>query len=162
MRRTSFAPLPPTNRTTMAESPPVRAPSTHRRTFGPDESAVDVEDSPGPSQRPSSYFDHRRQPGRGSISHSNPRPSALRWRGTIDDDELPTEPSQDKPAIPSALQNPREEYSTPLPTLSMIVLSIVCLPRRNFHFRIIEIMIDRLCWENSCRQMFPPHFCYSW
>lgn len=59
------------------------------------------------------------------MSRNPLRPSALRWRGTIDEDEFPTDHAQDKPSIPSALQGANEEYSTPLPTLSMIVLSIV-------------------------------------
>lgn len=99
-----------------------------RRVFGNvNESAVDDETSsapPGASRRPS---------GLGSFARVH-RPSFVaRWRnregGEGDESAVLDSPSV-KPPIPSALQPPPELYATPLPTLSMIVLSIVsmCFP----------------------------------
>ncbi|KAK7689710.1 hypothetical protein QCA50_006349 [Cerrena zonata] len=95
-----------------------------RRVFGnANESALDDELSsnpPNPSRRPS---------GLGSFARAH-RPSFVaRWRnreGEEDESAVVESPSM-KPPIPSALQPPPEVYATPLPTLSMIVLSITML-----------------------------------
>ncbi|KAI0316321.1 hypothetical protein OF83DRAFT_1173001 [Amylostereum chailletii] len=95
--------------------------SRPRRVFGQDDSALTDadEDSPHPP---------RRAPGRISFSRLH-RP----WRGVavgdIEDGEGPPSPApSDRPPIPSALQSAGEaSYTTPLPTLSMIVLSITLL-----------------------------------
>lgn len=108
----------------MTDPQPARITPSHVRTFGPD-SSLDVESSPALHQGSPAFNDHRRLSGRVSFSHSIPRRSMLHLRGHADDDEFASEGPQDKPAIPSALQGPREEYATPLPVLSMIVLSIV-------------------------------------
>lgn len=110
------------------------------RVFGtPDDSAVDATDSspvrsPGSSQ---ATQQGRRPSTRISFSSMlKHRPSFVdRWRnseGAGDEESGGAMPSP-KPAIPSALQPSPEVYSTPLPMLSMIVLSIV----RVIHFKII-------------------------
>ena len=97
-----------------------------------EESALDVEDAsslrmPASASQPTSQS--RRPSGRVSFSALlQHRPSFVnRWRsGAMDEEngELAS-PKPERPPIPSALQPPPEVYSTPLPTLSMIVLSIV-------------------------------------
>ena len=62
----------------------------------------------------------------GRISLGNlrgPRPSlsSLRRNG----EPAPPTPKSDRPPIPTMMQPSGEAYSTPLPTLSMVVLSIV-------------------------------------
>lgn len=94
--------------------------SAPRRVFGTE--AADEQPPGGSPQR-------RRLSGRVSFSTIRPRTSIFgRRRSTIDEENGgdPTQTSE-RPAIPSALQ-PGESYATPLPVLSMIVLSIVCMP----------------------------------
>ncbi|EKM57989.1 uncharacterized protein PHACADRAFT_251932 [Phanerochaete carnosa HHB-10118-sp] len=58
------------------------------------------------------------------------RPSFVtRWRRTAEDEEMGavSTPKSERPPIPSALQPPPEMCATPLPALSMIVLSITML-----------------------------------
>ncbi|KAI0056222.1 major facilitator superfamily MFS-1 [Artomyces pyxidatus] len=56
------------------------------------------------------------------------RPSfAARWRGQSDEENTAAGTSDERPPIPSALHQSGEAYTTPLPTLSMIVLSITLL-----------------------------------
>lgn len=99
----------------MATPPP-------RRVFGPDESALTADE-----QSPNGPKQTRRMSGRVSFSTIKPRMSLFgRRRSTMDEEnggEAFTNP--ERPAIPNALQ-PSEAYATPLPVLSMIVLSIVC------------------------------------
>lgn len=102
----------------------MRVPVT--RTLGQGESAVDTTDlSPGPSSQ--AYA--RRPSARISFSSVlKHRPSFVdRWRRTAGDEEsgAASSPKSERPPIPSALQPPPEACATPLPTLSMIVLSIV-------------------------------------
>ncbi|OCH86843.1 major facilitator superfamily MFS-1 [Obba rivulosa] len=94
-----------------------------KRTFGTDESALDVEDESSRSPRAP------RATGRASASRNSARPSFIRrWRGVTDEENGEAQfPIPDKPAIPSALQPAGEVYATPLPVLSMIVLSITML-----------------------------------
>lgn len=97
--------------------------STPRRVFGVDESALDVNDTPGSA---AGREQHRVQ-GRVSFNQSQRKPSFIsRWRRNQDEEDGlgPTSPAE-RPPIPSALEPKGESYSTPLPTLSMIVLSIV-------------------------------------
>ncbi|EED83137.1 predicted protein [Postia placenta Mad-698-R] len=93
--------------------------SAPRRVFGTE--AADEQPPGGSPQR-------RRLSGRVSFSTIRPRTSIFgRRRSTIDEENGgdPTQTSE-RPAIPSALQ-PGESYATPLPVLSMIVLSIAML-----------------------------------
>ena len=64
--------------------------------------------------------------GRGSFASLQKPGFIRRWSRAGTDEESGVMQTVDKPAIPSALQ-PSEAYSTPLPTLSMVVLSIVRL-----------------------------------
>ncbi|KAJ7906286.1 hypothetical protein B0H13DRAFT_2020962 [Mycena leptocephala] len=92
-----------------------------RRSFGPDESALD--DSPEtPEQNGVRSFI-------GRLSFSQHRPSFVsRWRnGGEDGDAAPTTPRTERPPIPTMMQPSGETYATPLPILSMIVLSITML-----------------------------------
>ncbi|KAF8644931.1 hypothetical protein AX16_008213 [Volvariella volvacea WC 439] len=96
--------------------------SVPRRTFGVDESALD--DTEGPSD--SNVV--RRVLSRLSFGTSQHRPSFVsRWRNaTSEAQEEIAEPSE-RPPIPTMMQPSGEVYSTPLPVLSMIVLSITML-----------------------------------
>ena len=100
-----------------------------------EDSALDVEDS-SPALPPASSPRRQSQPAAhdrrfsGRVSFSSllhHRPSfASRWkRGVVDEEAGVSSPRPERPLIPSALQPPPEVYSTPLPILSMIVLSIV-------------------------------------
>lgn len=99
--------------------------STPRRVFG-NNSAVDVNGlipaSPGGTDH------HPRLPERVSYNQIQHRPSFIsRWRRTQDAEEgLGPVGAPERPPIPSALEPKGESYRTPLPVLSMIVLSIVC------------------------------------
>jgi hypothetical protein len=96
-----------------------------RRTFGAGDSALDDTDAPS-AERPQNAA--RRILGGFSFGQNQHRPSfAARWRGGAHDEEAAadTTPNAERPPIPSALQTAGEAYTTPLPVLSMIVLSIV-------------------------------------
>ena len=68
---------------------------------------------------------HPRLLERVSYSQIQHRPSFIsRWRRTQNAEEGLGAPEM--PPIPSALEPKGESYRTPLPVLSMIVLSIVC------------------------------------
>ncbi|KAI0302423.1 hypothetical protein B0F90DRAFT_1837230 [Multifurca ochricompacta] len=64
-------------------------------------------------------------------THTHSPPSILsRHRPLADEDASPLRtalPQEERPLIPSALQQPGDSYATPLPKLSMIVLSITLL-----------------------------------
>ena len=67
----------------------------------------------------------RPRPGRISFSRQS---LAARWRGAGDEEAAAVPaltPTSERPPIPSALQQSAETYTTPLPLLPMIVLSIV-------------------------------------
>ncbi|TFY51331.1 hypothetical protein EVJ58_g10625, partial [Rhodofomes roseus] len=91
-----------------------------RRTFGPADSDVvdDNEQAPHPQTR--------RKSTRVSFSALRKPSFSLLRRSTVDEEAGEGSEVPDKPAIPSALQS-SEAYTTPLPTLSMIVLSIAML-----------------------------------
>ncbi|TCD71907.1 hypothetical protein EIP91_000039 [Steccherinum ochraceum] len=110
----------------MSESnSPAEGPALSKRTFGPQEALANdgesAQDQPQSSRRP---------PGRVSFSAIPRRTSFFnRWRNGVaeEEDGVPQSPKPDRPPIPSALQPSAEAYATPLPTLSMIVLSITML-----------------------------------
>lgn len=97
---------------------------TRGRTIGPHQVTLHVDENPArgveQSPKPRSRFSLRRIPfisrllrrwGKGRDEHSQSRPS----------------PPSERPPIPSALPSAPESYSSPLPTLSMVVLSITLL-----------------------------------
>jgi hypothetical protein len=96
-----------------------------RRSFGlaVNDSALDDDDSQSLGERTPT----RRVLGPVSFGQNQHRPSIVsRWRSTLDAESRRTlSPVGERPPIPSALQPSKEIYSTPLPMLSMIVLSIV-------------------------------------
>ncbi|ESK91962.1 hypothetical protein Moror_10388 [Moniliophthora roreri MCA 2997] len=98
--------------------------STPHRSFGADDSALDdTNDTPTRSAM-------RRTLGRISNSFGNSirRPSfAARWRDGDPGAEGVSSPKVERPPIPSVVQTSGEAYVTPLPLLSMIVLSIALL-----------------------------------
>ncbi|KDQ58534.1 hypothetical protein JAAARDRAFT_193093 [Jaapia argillacea MUCL 33604] len=100
------------------------------RIFGTDESPLDVDSNPlvGP---PQSSQPNRKPPGRISFSNITHRPGIIsRLRGVNNDEENALDvgsPGSERPLIPSALSQPGEEYSTPLPVLPLVVLSITML-----------------------------------
>ncbi|KAH7920186.1 major facilitator superfamily MFS-1 [Leucogyrophana mollusca] len=90
-----------------------------RRSFGIPASGID--EQAGESGR------ERRSSRRVSANHSQHRPSfASRWTINGDEESGVKSPGTERPPIPNALQT-GEAYSTPLPALSMIVLSITML-----------------------------------
>ncbi|KAH8103084.1 major facilitator superfamily MFS-1 [Cristinia sonorae] len=103
---------------------PAGGPALSKRTFGP-QAPLTNEDEQAQDETQSS----RRPSGRVSFSAIPRRASFFnRWRrGVEQDDVTPQSPKPDKPPIPSALQPAAEVYATPLPTLSMVVLSITML-----------------------------------
>lgn len=100
-------------------------PDAPRRAFGAiDDSALDDNDGMSTNERRGLGF------GRVSFSQGQRKPSFIsRWRRTPDEEEgmgrPPSTITPERPLIPSALEQKGEAYTTPLPTLSMIVLSIV-------------------------------------
>lgn len=111
----------------MADPRPNRIPLPPKRVFGIDDSALDVDDF-----TPSSLvYQQPRRTSRVSVGRlSLPRkPSFItRWSANQDEEIGPslTLPSE-RPPIPSALAQATEVSATPLPVLSMIVLSITML-----------------------------------
>lgn len=98
-----------------------------------------------------------------SFSNVHRRPSVIgRWRTSTDDEEAAAISPSPRPAIPSALQAPGEVYTTPLPVLSMIVLSIVCSQARRWSNNPWLRLIYRLCLGSFCRLTFPHHLYCSW
>ncbi|CCM06609.1 uncharacterized protein FIBRA_08888 [Fibroporia radiculosa] len=109
----------------MSTSRPVSTVIPPRRTFGPDESAAS--DAGQSSGQPGGSPLPRRVSGRVSFSTLNHRPSLFgRRRSGVDEETGAAAAAPERPAIPSALQ-PGESYATPLPKLSMTVLSITML-----------------------------------
>lgn len=130
---------------------------TRGRTIGPPQTALLVDETPAGrtehSPRPGSRFSPLRIPfvsrllrrwGKGRNGRSQSRPP----------------PSSERPPIPSALAPAMETDSSPLPILSMVVLSIVsftCCVRTFSTYRSI-----RLYWANFCPQMYRRRSCSSW
>lgn len=134
-----------------------------RRVFGPGDSALDV-DEDGAETQPGASLSARRPSGRVSFSRLVHKPSILsRWSRTGDEESGATE-TPERPSIPSALQPPGEVYATPLPVLSMIVLSIV----RPFLQSLCacacgtERCAFRQCSANSSPPTYPLPSCSSW
>ena len=94
-----------------------------RRTFGPDDSSGGDASTPTLNQSSDSP-QGRRNSARVSFSALRKPSFTLLRRSTVDEETGEGSVVPDKPAIPSALQQ-SEAYTTPLPTLSMVVLSIV-------------------------------------
>lgn len=144
-----------TKHITMANTEPDQVPilpPRSLRVFGIDESS-----SPSVSDQ---------QPRRASRIAFSPlphKPSLIgRWRGTQDEETGgPSTPPSDRPLIPSALAQSTEVYSTPLPTLSMVVLSIVMSPLPWLNIAQLT-KICRPCSESSSQQMCLRPFCCSW
>jgi hypothetical protein len=100
-----------------------RMTSTSRRSFGINESALDPNNNT-PSSLPGS--EQRRILGRISFNQGHHKPSfTSRWRRSQDEEDGVGPAAPGRPPIPSALEPKGDLYSTPLPVLSMIVLSIV-------------------------------------
>ena len=130
---------------------------TRGRTFGYHQPALHVDDTPvgrtGESPRPGLS---RFSPG------SIPLVSQFvkRWGKSRDGrSQSRPPPSSEQPPIPSALAPATEVDSSPLPTLSMVVLSIVRLP---CFFAHVRLTTHRRCSVNSCPQMYQCRFCSSW
>jgi hypothetical protein len=70
-------------------------------------------------------------------------------------------PKSDRPAIPTMMQPSGEVYSTPLPMISMVVLSIVSNVLLD-NVLLIYFYYQRRCLGNSYLRMCRPHSCYSW
>ncbi|KAI0760328.1 major facilitator superfamily MFS-1 [Fomes fomentarius] len=93
------------------------------RVFGPGDTALDVDNDTQAAH--GNGYQPMLQRASERMSGIVRKPSILsRWRG---DEESGTSQTPERPAIPSALQTSGEAYSTPLPVLSMIVLSITML-----------------------------------
>ena len=93
------------------------------RTFGRLDSSVTESGNDAPPRETSAA---RRFLGRISFGNLNVgRPSFSSFRSRTDGDTLLPSPKSDRPAIPTMMQPSGEAYSTPLPKISMIVLSIV-------------------------------------
>ncbi|KAI0642721.1 major facilitator MFS-1 [Trametes meyenii] len=98
-----------------------------RRVFGPGDSALDVDEDAADVQT-GGLQGTRRPSRRMSFSRLMHKPSILsRWSRAGDEESGGIVQTPERPAIPSALQPPGEVYATPLPTLSMTVLSITML-----------------------------------
>lgn len=107
----------------MANTKSNQAPVSSRRVFGIDESALDLEES----SPPVGVDQTARRTSRVSFGFLPHKPSFIgRWRANHDEETGgPSTPPLERPLIPSALAQDTEIYTTPLPTLSMVVLSIV-------------------------------------
>lgn len=132
-----------------------------RRMFGPDESSGGDAGTHTPNQ-PSDSPQGRRMSARVSFSALRKPSFSLLRRSTVDEEAGEGSVVPDKPAIPSALQQ-SEAYTTPLPTLSMVVLSIVSVILACGVLSCDYMRVHcRLCLESSCRPMSPHHSYCSW
>lgn len=128
------------------------------RTFGPHQSALHLDETPvgRTEESPQAGF-LRFLPRRIPFVSRFVR----RWgKGRDERSQSRSPPSEQPPPIPSALAPAIEVDSSPLPTLSMVVLSIVRSP----YFACIHIglAIHRRCWVNSYRQMYRHRSYSSW
>ena len=132
-----------------------------RRTFGPDVSSGGDADTQTPFQASNSPQE-RRTSARVSFSALRKPSFSLLRRSTVDEETADGSVVPDKPAIPSALQQ-SEAYTTPLPTLSMVVLSIVSVILAFCTSSCDYMRVPcRPCLESSCRPMSPHHSYSSW
>jgi hypothetical protein len=81
-----------------------------------------------------------------------------RWRTSTDVESAIKSPTPERPPIPNALRG-SESDPTPLPALSMIVLSIVSLCT---HLRDMTDQVPRLCLESFFPPTSPCRFSFSW
>jgi hypothetical protein len=124
-----------------------------RRSFGVQDSALDDEETAQPSVV-------RRVLGRISFGGSQHRPSFTSRRGNEEDTPETPNTASDRPPIPTMIQSAGEVYTTPLPTLSMIVLSIVRIT--NLYRAMWNNTAYRPCLANSSQRMSQHRFCCSW
>lgn len=105
---------------------------TRGRAFGPHQATLHVDETPvgrpEQSPQPGSRFSPRRIPVVSRLLR--------RWGKGRSQSRPP--PSSEQPPIPSALAHATEVDSTPLPILSIVVLSIV----RSNHFALTRRLID--------------------
>lgn len=118
------------------------------RTFGAPEGSASNEgeysSNSGPSMR-------TRLAGKISLSSiRSMRPSFSFARGG-NNLASPSIPGTERPPIPTMMQSSGEVYSTPLPKLSMTVLSIVRFLHHNPHNRIDSILEDNACRILICK-----------
>ena len=141
-----------------------QTPDPPRRVFGaPAADSSPIDDGAG---TPTS---ERRGLGFGRVSFSQRKPSFIsRWR-RVPDEENGTGAGAlageilERPLIPSALEQKGEPHTTPLPKLSMIVLSIVrAFSLKLYTWQIPYWMLHRRCWASFCRQMCLRRSCCSW
>lgn len=110
--------------TMSASAPRTDRTNLPRRTFGVQEPAADGHDETV-DQEPTLL---RRILSRIPFGNRNHLPSFIsRWREPTGLEETPGDltGASERPPIPTMIQTPGEIYATPLPILSMIVLSIV-------------------------------------
>jgi hypothetical protein len=81
-----------------------------------------------------------------------------RWRTSTDVESAIKSPPLERPPIPNALRG-SESDSTPLPALSMIVLSIVSVC---VHLHDMANQVPRLCLESFFPPTSPCRFSFSW
>jgi hypothetical protein len=146
----------------MSSQTPTRKSTVPRRSFGVDESALDDEETQGSNS--SDINPARRFLGRISFGGSHRRPSFIsQWRRTADEEGgLGAISLPERPPIPSALQPGGEVYTTPLPALSMIVLSIVRWSSFSRKTLALSVCLVRQCWGSFCLQTCQHPFYYSW
>lgn len=87
------------------------------------------------------------------------RPNILSVLTSQDEDPGIKSPTSERPPIPSAL-HVREPDATPLPVLSMIVLSIVSAPFSRYPPQCSAS--NRPCLESFCLQTYRCRSCSSW
>ena len=108
-----------------------RRPSTHIRSFGSQEPLLE-DATPTPSTA------HRIL---GRISFSSLRRGRPSFLNPRNGDSTST-PSTERPPIPTMMTGSGEAYMTPLPKLSMVVLSIVSPISSLFVWAILKVLID--------------------
>jgi hypothetical protein len=129
-----------------------------RRSFGVQESSVQ-ETSEGESNV------IRRVSSRISLWSNRHRPTFVPWwtKGVNEHGEPESQtPTSGRAPIPTMMQSSGEAYTTPLPILSMIVLSIVRSTVFNIQSGMMDLWFCRQCSENSYLQMSQRHSYYSW
>lgn len=142
------------------------------RTYGAtDNAALDDTEGNPPSERREPgigvgrvYFKQSLRRKSSSISRA-----FSRWKQVGDGEEGggdggDAEGTSEQALIPSALEHKGEPPTTPLPKLSMIVLSIVRVHFRDLYARQISNLTtyNRQCWASSCQQMCRLRSSCSW
>ncbi|KAF9450306.1 major facilitator superfamily MFS-1 [Macrolepiota fuliginosa MF-IS2] len=106
-------------------SPGARQPSGPVRTFGTPGPVTPIADQESPSSNEQNVA--RRILGRISFGSLNKMPSSLLSRRGDGEDAISSPGTTGRPPVPTVMQPSGETYTTPLPALSMIVLSITML-----------------------------------